>query len=267
MTTASEQQGAVRQARSGTGGGFFAGDEADSQLSRWGGVAGLAGVASMLGAFVVVGVGGLPDASDVETLRDFADIEAGRIAEHFLYLGAVVLFALHAAVLGRLLASAHRAAALFGTILSLFGLVIMAAGSLLHVSTSPLAELHDEPAATPGERQAIEAAWHGAQSVFDTMLATGVLLVPIGIVLFGLAMWQSTAFGHRLATFSAVFGLAGTSGAVVAIIDPGSAFSAVSVIAVTVFVLVVGRRMLKLGDSGTATTGPSAVRSRQPSHT
>jgi hypothetical protein len=27
---------------------------------------------------------------------------------------------------------------------------------------------------------AIESSWYGAQSVFDTMLATGVLLVPIG---------------------------------------------------------------------------------------
>ena len=40
----------------------------DQQLCRWGGVAGLAGVALMVGAFVVVGALGLPDASDVETL-------------------------------------------------------------------------------------------------------------------------------------------------------------------------------------------------------
>ncbi len=38
----------------------------------------------MLGAVAVVVAWGLPDASDVETLRDFADIESGRIAEHLL---------------------------------------------------------------------------------------------------------------------------------------------------------------------------------------
>ena len=37
----------------------------DRQLSRWGGLAGLAGVVLMLGTFVVVGVLALPDASDV----------------------------------------------------------------------------------------------------------------------------------------------------------------------------------------------------------
>ena len=62
-----------------------------------------------------------------------------------------------------------------------------------------------------------------------------------------------------------VLGVAGTSGAVAAIIDPGSTLSAISVIAVTVFVLVVGWRIFKLGDPRAATT--SADRSRQLAHT
>lgn len=45
-------------------------------------MAGLAGVILMLGAVAVVAALGLPDASDPETLTDFADIESGRIAEH-----------------------------------------------------------------------------------------------------------------------------------------------------------------------------------------
>ena len=111
------------------------------QLSRWGGVAALAGVASMVGTVIVVVALGLPDAADPETLTDFADIESGRIAEHFLYLGALVLFALHVFVLNRLLRAAHSAAALFGTVLQAFGLVILAASAMLHVSTVPLARL------------------------------------------------------------------------------------------------------------------------------
>lgn len=265
MSTASEKPGPATHPVSGTGGELSAREHGTAQLCRWGGVAALAGVASMLGAFVVVGVGGLPDASDVETLTDFADIETGRIAEHFFYLGAVVLFALHTAVLGRLLRTAHRPAALFGTVVSMFGLVIMAASSLLHVSTSPLADLYDDPAATPADQQAIESAWHGAQSVFDTMLTTGVLLVPIGIILFGVAMWPSTAFGHRLATFSIAFGAVGTLGAVIAIVDPGSAASAASVLAATLFFLVVGWRTLTLAGAATATE--SDDRSHRSSHT
>jgi hypothetical protein len=202
----------------------------------------------MVGAFVVVGALGLPDASDVETLTDFADIESGRIAEHFFYLGALMLFALQALVLHRLLTPAHPAAALFGTAMVEFGLVMMAASSLLHVATSPLADLYTASDTPPEDLPAIEYAWHGAQSVFDTMLTTGVLLVPIGIVLLGLAMRRAPAFGPRLTWLSIGLGAVGIIGATIAVVDPGSMFSALSVLAIVVFNLSVGWRMLKLGN-------------------
>ncbi len=223
----------------------------DRQLIRWGGVAGLAGVVSLLGSVAVVVALGLPDASDVETLTDFADIESGRIAEHFLYLGALMLFALHILVLHRLLRTAHPAAALFGTAVAEFGLVIMAASSMLHVSTSPLADLYTDPDTPPEDLQAIEYAWHGAQSVFDTMLATGVLLVPIGIVLLGVAMRRAAAFGHRLTMLTIGLGTVGIIGAAIAIVVPGSAFSAASVLAIALFHLSVGWRTLTLGNEVT----------------
>ena len=224
------------------------GPTADRQMSRWGGAAGLAGVVCMIVTVVVIGAMGLPDASDVETLTDFADIESGRIAEHFLYLSALVLFALHVLVLRRLLDTAHPAAALFGTAIAEFGLVIMAASSLLHVSTSPLAELYTEPGATAEELQSIEYAWHGAQSVFDTMLSTGVLLVPIGIVLLGTAMWHAPAFGPRLTWLALTLGTIGIVGAAIAVVDPGSQFSAVSVLAIVAFYLSTGWRALAIGN-------------------
>jgi hypothetical protein len=200
----------------------------------------------MLVTFVVVGALGLPDASDPETLRDFANIESGRIAEHFLYLGALMLFSLHVLVLHRLLATAHPAAALFGAAIALFGLAMMAASSLLHVATSPLSDLYTAPDTPPEDLRSIEYAWHGAQSVFDTMLTTGVLLVPIGIVLLGVAMWSAPAFGRRITQLSIGLGLVGIVGAVIAVVDPGSLFAAASVLAIVAFSLSTGWRTLKL---------------------
>ena len=124
----------------------------------------------------------------------------------------------------------------------------MAASSLLHVSTSPLAELYTAADTPPEDLPAIEYAWHGAQSVFDTMLATGVLLVPIGIVLLGMAMLRAPAFGSTLAKLSIGLGALGIIGATIAVVDPGSAFSAASVLAIALFHLIVGRRTLKLGN-------------------
>lgn len=217
------------------------------QLIRWGGVSGIAGFVALLGSVGVVTSLGLPDASDVATLTDFADIEAGRIAEHFLYLGALLLFALHVAVLYRVLRPSHLAAALFGTVTASVGYTIMAASSLLHLSTSPLSELYTASNASPEDLRAIEYAWHGAQSVFDTMLITGVLLAPIGIILFGLAMWHAPAFRRRLAALTLALGLLGVVGGVIATVDPGSMFAAASVLAIAVFHFATGLRMLRPG--------------------
>jgi hypothetical protein len=229
----------------------------ERQLARWGGAVGLGGVALMLLTFAVVIGLDLPDASDSETLTDFADIETGRIVEHLLYLGALILFTLHVAVLYQLLATAHWPAALFGTALSTIGLTIMSASSLLHVSTSPLADLYTDPSTPPDELSAIEYAWHGAQSVFDSMLATGLLLVPIGMVLLGVAMRRSRQFGPRLGWLAIGLGGIGVVGATVEIIDQALEFSAASVLAIVVFQAATGWRTLQIGRSDD-TTAPTS---------
>ncbi len=224
-------------------------DPGDHRLQRWGGVAGLAGAAFLVGSGLVVGIMGLPDASDVETLTDFADIESGRIAEHLLYLGALMLMALHVLVLDRLLRRDHPAASLFGTAMAEFGLVIMAASSLLHVATAPLADLYTAADTPPEDLRSIEYAWHAGQSVFDTMLTTGVLLVPIGLILFGVAMRAGSVFGPRLAWLTLGLGVLGTVGALIAIVVPGSMFAAVSVLAMVVFSASSGWHLRRLGRS------------------
>ncbi len=261
--TPSSQAASIRRTESSR-----SAQDQDLQMLRWGGIAGLAGVICMLGAFVVVGAWGLPDASDVETLRDFADIKSGRIAEHFLYLAALMLFALHVFVLHRGLRTSHSAAALFGTVMAAFGLVIMAASSMLHLSTSPLADLYAAPEASPADRQMIEYSWHGAQSVFDTMLVTGVLLVPIGIILFGVAMRSAPAFGGRLTVLTFGLGVAGIVGAAIAVVVPGSAFAAIGVLAIVAFHIGTGWQLLALGKIeglDLADTDRSDPAHRQPS--
>ncbi len=216
----------------------------DRQLLRWGGVAGVAGALCMFATLAVVTAFGLPDASDVDTLIDYPDIAAGRMAEHLLYLGALVLFVLHLLVLGRMLRPAHPAAALFGAATSVMGLVVMAASSMLHISTAPLSDLYET--ADPAELAGIEAAWVGAQSVFDTMLATGVLLVPIGLLLLGMAMRRFPAISSSVVWLTIGIGAVGAIGAFIAIIDPGSMFSAISVLGMTVVMLATGWQMLRV---------------------
>ncbi len=83
------------------------------------------------------------------------------------------------------------------------------------------------------------------------MLATGVLLVPIGIVLLGIAMRKAPAFGSGLAMVAIGLGALGTIGAVIAIIDPGIGVLRDERLAIVVFNLVVGWRTWQPGTSET----------------
>ena len=220
---------------------------AERELGRWGGICGLVGVLVWIAMAVVVGVGSPPDASEPESLTDFPDIETTRLAENTLYFAGLVLFALHALVLYRLLRRSHPPAALFGAALAVMGFVMMASSALLHVSTTALSEQYTDPANSDADRAAIESAWFGAQGVFDAMLAAGVLLVPVGIALFGLAMRNGSAFGSRLAVVAIVLGVVGAIGAAIAIVDPGSSFSALGVLAMGLFHLVVAWPTMRIG--------------------
>ncbi len=125
----------------------------------------------------------------------------------------------------------------------------MAASSVLHLSTSPLADLYTDPDTPPDDRPAIEYAWHGAQSVFDTMLITGALIVPIGMVLFGVAMRCSAAYGSRLGWLAIGLGAAGLIGAGLEVVDRALELTAISILAIVVFHAATGWRTLALGRS------------------
>ncbi len=78
------------------------------------------------------------------------------------------------------------------------------------------------------------------------MLVTGVLLVPIGIVLLGVAMRSAPTFGARLAWIAIALGTLGALGAIIAVVDPGSAFAAASVLAIVMFYLTSSWRTLAI---------------------
>jgi magnesium-transporting ATPase (P-type) len=215
-------------------------DVNERQLTRWGGFAGFVGGLLLLGAFLVVGAVGLPDTSNLDSLTDFPDIETARIVENALYLGALVMFALHSLALSRMLWSTNPAPALFGAATSVLGLVTLIAGALLHVTTATMSDLYVASDTSASERQTIAYVWQGAQSVFDTLLITGALLVAVGILLFGLAMRSSATFGPVISWVSIGLGSLGIVGAAVGVVDPGSPAVAGSILGLLVFHLCTG---------------------------
>ena len=105
---------------------------------RWGGLAGILGGIIFIVVFVVVivFVGADPAEPEGEVMR-FPDIRAARTVEDSLYLVVLVLWIGHFLALYRALRRTSLAPALFGSVVGIVGLGVLAAGALCRTSLPP----------------------------------------------------------------------------------------------------------------------------------
>ncbi len=211
---------------------------------RWGGLAGIFGSIVMLVTFGVVAVFVGMDITPEQSLTRFPEIKAARTVENTLYLVALLLWIVHSLGLYRALRRTSPVA-LCGAVLSIVGLVMLAAGALPHIATAPLSELYHAPGASPQDQAALLLVWHGIHAMFEALLVTGLVIVPIGLIAFGGAMLDAPDFGTRIGRTTVGLGVAGLAAAT-ALLVQDSLIAAVGVFALIGFHLILGRKTLKL---------------------
>ncbi len=219
----------------------------EKSVLRWGGLAGILGSISFILVFVVViaFVGPDPASAEGEIVR-FPDIRAARTVEDGLYLVVLMLWVAHFLALYRALRRTNLAPALFGSVLGIVGLGVLAAGALPHVATAPISELYHAPGATTDDRAALVLMWQATEGIFDALFGVGLLLVPTGFIVLGVAMLGAPAFGKVVGGVSVVLGAVGVVAASVLLVDPLSPSAFVGVLALIVFHLVLGWRLYSL---------------------
>jgi len=221
----------------------------DEEISvlRWGGLAGILGGIVFIVVFVVViaFVGPEPAEPEGEVMR-FPDIRAARTVEDSLYLVVLILWVAHFLALYRALRETSLAPALFGSVLGIMGLGVLAAGALPHVATAPISNLYHAPGATPQDQATLVLLWQATQGIFDALFGVGLLLVPIGFVALGVAMLGAPAFGRGFGGVSVVVGVVGVVAASILLVDPLSPSAFIGVLALIVFHLVVGWKVYSL---------------------
>jgi len=164
---------------------------------RWGGLAGILGGIIFIAVFVVVIVLVGPDPAQPEgEIMRFPNIRAARTVEDSLYLAVLILWIAHFLALYRALRGASLAPAIFGSVIGIVGLGVLAAGALPHVATAPISDLYHAPGATPEDQATLVLMWQATQGIFDALFGVGLLLVPIGLVAprdghaRGTGLWQ-----------------------------------------------------------------------------
>jgi hypothetical protein len=214
----------------------------ERSVLRLGGLAGILGGLSFIFVFVVVGV----FVGDPGGIERFPDVRAARTVENGLYLVTLVLWVAHFLALFRALRAKSLAPALFGSVLGILGLGVLAAGALPHVATIPLSNLYQGSGATPADQAALILIWQATWGIFDALLFTGLALMAAGLSALGVAMLGTPAFGKGLGWLSVILGVFGIVAVVVLLIDPASPIAVVGILSQIVFHLVLGRKVYSL---------------------
>ena len=157
------------------------GQVVDRAMIRRGGLAGLGGSAALFAAFATYPIFDLPEVDKVESLTNFPEIVTGRIFENSLYLAALVLWAVHFVALGRAVRTTANPTRSLVPVVGVFGLMIMAAGALIHVATLELSDRYIAAAGNETLQANIVLVWQGAQAIFNTLLVTGAAIVPLAM--------------------------------------------------------------------------------------
>jgi hypothetical protein len=223
--------------------------EEDRSVLRWGGLAGILGGILLVLVFAIVSVFVGPEylGADAERrVNRFPEVRAARTAENSLYLVVLVLWVAHFLALYRALRRANLAAALFGSVLGILGLVVLATGALLHVATAPISDLYHAPGVTAEEQATLVLLWQATQGIFDAFLIVGLVLLPIAHIALGVAMVGAPAFGKGLSRVTLVLGVAGVAAASTLLVTPTSPIAVIGMLASIVFHLVLGWRTYRL---------------------
>lgn len=233
--------------------------DSEKTVLRWGGLAGLVGGALFIIVFGIVGVFVGAEPAGVEgAIMRFPDIRAARTLENGLYLVVLALWAIHTVALFRALRETSLAPALVGCVLGIVGLAVLAAGALPHAASVLISDLYHAPGATPTDQATLALVWQGTQGIFNALLVTGLVILPMSLLAFGAAMLGSPAFGRRRGRATIALGVVGAVAAVALLVDPLSFIAVVGVFALIAFHVTVGWKVYRLSKD------PSTVRAAMP---
>lgn len=215
----------------------------EKSVLRWGGLAGIVGGILFIVVFVIVGV--FVGMEFVQVMR-FREVRTARIVENSLYLAVLILWIPHVLALYRALRATSLAPALFGSTLSILGLVVLAAESLHHLWQTPISDLYHASGTTAETQATLVLLWQTMHGLSHMLLVTGLIFLPIGITMLGMAMFNAPAFGKAYAWLSVLLGVAGFAAAFVLLVARDSVIAVVCVFALIIFHLIVGWKTYRL---------------------
>jgi hypothetical protein len=222
-------------------------DMHDQSTARLGGFAGILGSVLLLGVFAFLAVFVGLDTLDAQAaLERYPDIRWARIIENTAYLFALALWALHAVSLFVVLRTTRPATALAAVVMSVLGLAILAAGAVPHTAETVISDLYHATDPTAELVPVLIVAWEVSLGWVDTFVLTGLVLTPVGLLLYGIAMLRSPDIGDVFGWMSILFGIAGLYAAIAGLIEETDMI-AIGMFALVFFHIIIGLVLVRRG--------------------
>ena len=130
---------------------------------------------------------------------------------------------------------------------------MLAAGALPHIATAPISDLYRAPEATLQDQATLVFVWHGIEAMFDALLVTGLVILPMGLMAVGTAMLDAPDYGKRIGRTTVALGVTGLAAAAALLVGVPP-MAAVSVFALIGFHLTLGWRTHRLARAPHART-------------
>ena len=218
----------------------------EKSVLRWGGLAGiLGGIAFIFTIIILVGFVPATPATTEGLVSRYPDVRAAITAGEIVYLVAVILWVILFLALYRALRGSSLAPALFGSGLSLLGLVVYATGALPVVALGPISDLYHASGATSAQQATTVLLWQGIQGIFNETDTVGFAVFSIGLIILGLAMLKAPAFGKVFGGLSVVIGVAAVLGISFFAVD-SSTFAIFGILALLIYPLIFGWKLYSL---------------------
>jgi len=213
---------------------------------RLGGLAGiLAGVFFLCTIVTLIEFGPSTTATPDALVNNFPNVRTGLVAGNTLYFLVSVGFVGLALGLYHALRGKSPALALFGTVLYILGVGVTFVETTTQVAFDPISTLYHAPGATAADQHTLTLLWQATQGMFNQLDVSATLLLSTGLVVLGVAMIRSSAFGKVFGGLSLVAGAAQLLG--IALVSTNStAYAPFALLAFLVFPFVFGWKLFRL---------------------
>jgi hypothetical protein len=218
----------------------------EKSVLRWGGLAGiLGGIMFIFTIVILVGFVPTAPATPEGLVTRFPDFRAAITLGESIYLVADILWVALFLALYRALRGSSLAPALFGSGLSLVGLVVYATGALPIIALSRISDLYHASGATSVQQATLALLWQGTQGIFNETDTVGFIFMSVGFIVLGVAMLRAPDFGKVLGGLSVVFGVTQVLGISFFAVDSPS-FAPFGILAFIIFPILFGWKLYSL---------------------